>query len=262
MGQIGRIKEKLELLQREDKYLYVTGAENHHYELNPCLSEAAVCDFERQYQVRLPDGYRAFLLEVGNGGAGPRLSHWELFSLEKAADLTFDLELLCKPFPLTQRLTPADPICELYGLEKLKFNIATMMDDFNNYWDIIEEFDPIDPRFQQVWREVVDKFAEPSLCHGVLWIGGDMCLLVVTGDERGKIWLDTSGYDDGIYPFTYAENPTEHMDFLDWYEHWLDTNVQELAEHREQYSRPRLVKPRTKYRESLSIEWTDDDIPF
>jgi hypothetical protein len=39
--------------------------------LNPCLHESSIADFERKHGVRIPEEYRAFLLHVGNGGAGP-----------------------------------------------------------------------------------------------------------------------------------------------------------------------------------------------
>jgi hypothetical protein len=72
--------------------------------LGPPLSEAEVAAFERARGVRLPDDYRAFLLHVGNGGAGPfngltPLSQWNhMPSWVEIAD--FPDDHLAQPCPL------------------------------------------------------------------------------------------------------------------------------------------------------------------
>jgi hypothetical protein len=49
----------------------VFGAVQHGYVLAPTLSEAEAKAFEEKHRIVLPGEYRAFLTEVGNGGAGP-----------------------------------------------------------------------------------------------------------------------------------------------------------------------------------------------
>jgi hypothetical protein len=62
--------------------------------LGPCVEESALARFEQRNGVRLPTGYREFLLRIGNGGDGPG------DGLE-----TFDPDVLLEkvglPFPLT-----------------------------------------------------------------------------------------------------------------------------------------------------------------
>jgi len=46
-------------------------AEAHEYRLNPPLTEDQVRGFEAEHRIVLPSEYRAFLTQLGNGGAGP-----------------------------------------------------------------------------------------------------------------------------------------------------------------------------------------------
>lgn len=90
------IKEKLEYLQNYKPDLWRVGA---------CLTEKQVVEFENKYEVLLPEDYRNYLLEVGNGGAG-------LYSLDEALetayevvyyDETIPIDILKRPFPHTKR---------------------------------------------------------------------------------------------------------------------------------------------------------------
>ena len=49
----------------------IFGANGHHFTLNAPLVEAEVLAFERQHAIELPPEYRRFLIDLGNGGAGP-----------------------------------------------------------------------------------------------------------------------------------------------------------------------------------------------
>ncbi|WP_369171032.1 SMI1/KNR4 family protein [Streptomyces sp. R28] len=79
MGAIGRsgVRERVQALARADEAREVFGAWDryggvgHHFWLADPLSEAEVAEAEAQWGISLPVEYRAFLLEVGAGGAGP-----------------------------------------------------------------------------------------------------------------------------------------------------------------------------------------------
>jgi len=69
--RIIRIRAKLAQAAANPALLESFGAKAHSYRLNPPLSEAEVAAFEADHAVRLPEEYRLFLLEAGDGGVGP-----------------------------------------------------------------------------------------------------------------------------------------------------------------------------------------------
>ncbi|NMO22340.1 SMI1/KNR4 family protein [Pyxidicoccus fallax] len=70
-ARLVQVRRKLGLLRQRDTALEVEGASHHRYKLGPRLSDAALRGWEARHQVTLPEEYRAFLMELGNGGAGP-----------------------------------------------------------------------------------------------------------------------------------------------------------------------------------------------
>src|ERR1044072_5426568 len=61
----------MEQLRSMDAALELFGASTHRYEFNAALTPGEVAAFEASQSLRLPEDYRDFLLNVGNGGAGP-----------------------------------------------------------------------------------------------------------------------------------------------------------------------------------------------
>ncbi len=68
--QINRIKEKLKIAKKADKKLKVFGASNHKYALKASIEEKKLAALEKKYGVSLPAHFRAFLLEIADGGGG------------------------------------------------------------------------------------------------------------------------------------------------------------------------------------------------
>ena len=95
-------------LRTADTDLSIGEARFHRYQLNPCLTEDEVQAFERRSNVILPDDYRQFLLQFGNGGAGPGYGMLKLLSKNQ------DCSHLGKPFPYE---SPADILLENGELE-------------------------------------------------------------------------------------------------------------------------------------------------
>ncbi|MCE7997144.1 MAG: SMI1/KNR4 family protein [Roseivirga sp.] len=196
MNQFIRVKNKLKRLKRADKTYSVFGAEKHKYKLNAPLKEKAIDRFEKEFNIRLPEDYRLFLKELGNGGAGP---YYGLEPLENGryADLHYkDADDLINPglsFPHT------------------------------DHWNFQEaEFIP----------ENEEKYFDNKWANGLLRIadyGCGMSLnLVVNGLAYGNIWVDSRVNDAGIFPDPFFK-PNGRLSFLEWYEAWLDQSMDEAS---------------------------------
>ena len=57
LNQIERIKIKLRLAKNTDSFFEVYGASSHKYILNSPLDIQEINDFERTYNINLPDTY-------------------------------------------------------------------------------------------------------------------------------------------------------------------------------------------------------------
>jgi hypothetical protein len=72
---------RLDVLRRADPGFTRFGAAAHHYLLNLPLPQSEVTAFEARYGLSLPGEYRSFLLEAGDGGAGP---FYGIFRLDRS----------------------------------------------------------------------------------------------------------------------------------------------------------------------------------
>ncbi|MFO0891093.1 MAG: SMI1/KNR4 family protein [Isosphaeraceae bacterium] len=74
----------------------------------PPLTEAEALEFEASHAVTLPEGYRRFIIEIGNGGEGPPsyglvpLASWPHSPAEPEAAYWEQLPDLARPFPFTK----------------------------------------------------------------------------------------------------------------------------------------------------------------
>jgi len=102
---VDRVKEKLAVLWAAppDSLMEFLFDENGRvdYWLRPPLDESEIAAFERKFGVRLPEHYRRFLHDVGDGGVGPGL--YGLPSLREP--VRADYSRLSRPFPLTRTVT-------------------------------------------------------------------------------------------------------------------------------------------------------------
>lgn len=195
------IKEKILKLKEKDTFLSVFGANDdqysqtggHHYEMRPVLTEEMVKGMEDIMGIRFPEEYREFLKQISNGGVGP---FWGLYPLEYAVpppEYHKQNPDFCKtPFPYNQ--ADADRILTIQKEQDIQYA------------------EPID-------RPLSGYIKLSNYGHAMYFI------LIVSGDQAGKVWfLNEEG---AVSPLCDAQGRL--MTFLDWYEKWLDDNLEQGA---------------------------------
>jgi hypothetical protein len=199
--------DRLHLLRAADPGYRVFGAAAHMYRLRPPATEDEVGAFEERHRVRLPDEYRDFLTGLGNGGAGPCYGlfplgiFWDNPNPARQEGMIGDL---ARPFP-----------------HEDAWNAGA------DYWEMEPDIE-VDEASWRAWRRL---YFSRQLIDGALPICHEACgfflLLIVTGADRGRIWLDGRASDDGIMPVTSGGRLP--MTFGHWYANWLDEASRELG---------------------------------
>jgi hypothetical protein len=196
------VKQSLSKLKTGDKNYSVFGSSSHRYLFNAMLEESEIKAFENKYVVRLPEDYRRFLIEIGNGGAGP---YYGLQTLEDS--LFIDLDYKRE----NEYLNPSKPF-----LLSEKWNMK-FTGDYDN---------------EQEYHAFEEEYFKDTWVNGLLRICNFGCgvslNLVVNGAEYGNIWVDDRGSDGGIFPDPYF-GQSERTQFLDWYILWLNKSLSEVS---------------------------------
>ena len=170
------------------------GVEAHRFRLLPQVMESEIRKFETRYGISLPAEYRAFLVRVGRGGAGPA---YGLIDFNEAAryereDLPDDI--VGATFSLTEAYNPYDdPALAAYWQREGRGKASRE-----------DHHDRSAAKAKEISGTLV-------LCHEGC---GHLHLLVVNGPASGQMWFDSTVSDGGYGPLGAT--------FLDWYERWLD----------------------------------------
>jgi len=184
----------------------VFGADAHGFRMNPPLLGPDAKAFEKIHNISLPDDFRQFLTEVGNGGAGP---FYGVFPLGKMDDnFSFGtwqeddgvVGVLSQPFLFEEEWNDisSQPSAELADQDESEY--GRQMDTFQStYWG-------------------------SSLVNGAIPICHEGCALriwlVVTGAQAGYLWEDRRSEDGGLKPLRLADGSS--ATFAAWYETWLN----------------------------------------
>ena len=195
---IKTIDKKISELKSLDKKFSVFGSNDHKYKFNLKISENEVIKFENKHRIILPDSYREFILKFGNGGCGPD------YGLLKIETGILDI--------------PHYP--EESDIIKLS-NVFR----FDNFWNL-ENFPDDD---YQLWEK---EYEDSKWSDGMLRICHQGCgvflNLVITGKERGNIWVDDRVSDGGIYPVNHHKGKSK-TDFTEWYLNWLNESIEKTT---------------------------------
>jgi hypothetical protein len=161
------VAARLDFLRRADPGFARFGSAAHRYLLNQPLTPSGVAAFESRHGVSLPEDYRSFLLEVGDGGAGP---FYGIFRLDRS-DLPDRCDDDLRPGFLAGEFPHAQP------------------------WNDVGESGP----------ESEEEYCDPAHIRGSLNLThqgcGYMVRLVLNGPQRGTLWEDGRCSDMGITPF-------------------------------------------------------------
>lgn len=183
--QISRIKRKLPLAAKADPGRAVFGAKSHNYRIGPPAREQDVQSLESRYSFQFPSYFRAFVTQVGNGGAKPKHAaagpFYGINSLNDSA-AHVSAQILTQPSLLQPEMIEAEWM-----------EMDTEAQDIEDYDDDL------------LWRGLWPLGTQGCTCDHAL---------ILNGPERGRV-VNLDG-DSRRAIFTFENN------FLDWYERWLD----------------------------------------
>ena len=226
---VPKIVDGLRFLGEADRKRAIFGANGHEYKLRPCLLEGKIVEFEVRYSIRLPDDYRRFLMEVGNGGAGP---YYGIHGLDELDETREDYwNDLSKPFPYRHQYEGPPDL-----LKAIKEADADESGDEDRRIELVDEY----------WLQA-SRDGSINICE----YGCNLrFLLIVNGSEFGRIWFDATPDLTGYSPVainpeaplqrysnwcvTDKDTPEEQrIGFADWYHCWLDWACQLVGAVRE-----------------------------
>ncbi len=189
MEHMQRIADKLNKLREQDTDFEIFGADSHKYKMNPVLTEAKIKAYEEKNNLTLPEDYRWFLMNIGNGGAGPCYGLYKLSNPKYKEDYPFVNGQMFSIIKNEEGVDYTDLKSEEWGLRQC----------------------------------VVQRKSE----QGTIKICTEGCgmeiMLVLKGKEKGAIWFTDFGNESGLFSIdSQTSEDLCSMTFAEWYEMWLD----------------------------------------
>lgn len=197
------IVDQLARLRAADGQRRIFGASGHRHELNPPVEPAALDAAERLVGARLPSDYRRFLLEAGDGGAGPYYGVKPLTAAVTLVEQRWGAAVLGADSPLTGDV-----------------DFGALLGKPDSPQEHVARLEA-DPEYEAGFDRLRETYLGRPWCCGRLPLAdygcGDWLFLVVRGPRRGTVWVDSVAGATGLYCL--------EVDFLTWYRRWLDDAV-------------------------------------
>ncbi|PVD51273.1 SMI1/KNR4 family protein [Terrimonas sp.] len=206
--QLKQIEEKLYQLKKLDSNYSLFGSLKHRYHLNPPISSEKIEKFELRNKISLPNDYKEFLINVGNGGAGP------FYGLEPLENALFEDLDYKDPMSLL------DPSNLFLHTEPWNLNFKPTLDEKEN----IEEYELQLQEFEEIYFDSKQLNGVIAICN---YGCGISLNLVVNGKEYGNIWTNDRVNNNGIHP-SYELGNKGKITFLNWYELWLNNSLDKI----------------------------------
>ncbi len=199
-AQLTRIKQKLVAVKLKDRRKKIDNANSHQYYLAPPIAEQEVVAFENKFQISLPEDFRLFITQIGNGGKS-------IYDNSGAAPYA-------GIYPLDENnMENLLPNPEIYLSKPCILSTETTHEEWEEFIKKISESNKTS-QSEADYLTIND-----ILYQGLLPIGSQGCsyytAIILNGIYRGKV-VNTD-VDNFNKPFICYEN-----NFLDWYERWLD----------------------------------------
>lgn len=190
--QLERIRTKIQQAKAIDRDLEVFGADAHEYELDDPVSNEEVVHFEEHFKITLPEEYKAFITQIGNGGPGSYGGAGPYYGIFPLGDFGY--------MESTAKYMTEDCVIDSKITEK--------------GWKALTSFE------DELDRESTEYDRKYNLLFcGLMFIGtmGDsgQMMLILHGLDRGRV----------VYVNQDLYFPQVKESFLTWYENWLDNII-------------------------------------
>lgn len=239
--------EKLDRLRAADPAFLVTGASEHRYRFGPKCPELWQLFSEEKYDIQLPEQFRRFIAEVGNGGAGPwyglqRFGYLPAGAVTPGAVWTGESGTVetewnfrrTEPIEFLPDGTPTD------GFETRFFRAMWTLSGGDPI--LAEPFPFTEDRIpdENMWgglRMEQDRWPVPGAWQLAHYGCGIENVLVLNGPRAGEVWFVDFSNDGGAGKLAGS--------FAEWYDDWLEHSL-------------RFCARSFNYRRILSIFATND----